>query len=77
MTRLLTTVLAGVLLALLALAALWLLGQLLQGLGGVLAGLAGLLLGLLRYLLVAGVLGGVVYFLASAWRLPRSAARRG
>ena len=68
MTRVAFFLLGVALLAVTALGALWLLGQLLAGLGAFLAGTAGVLLRLLWFLAVAGVLGGVAFFLASAWR---------
>lgn len=71
MTRLIVAVLSVVLLALLALAGVWLLGQLLTGLGALIVGVASVLGGLLKFLLAAGVVCGVVYFVASGWRRPR------
>lgn len=68
MTRVAFFLLGVALLAITALGALWLLGQLLAGLGAFLAGTAGVLLRLLWFLAVAGLLGGVAFFLASAWR---------
>ncbi|GGR84822.1 hypothetical protein GCM10008960_09800 [Deinococcus sedimenti] len=80
--------LAGVvLLAVTALAAVWLLGQLLTGLGLFIVGAAGVLGRLMWFLLITGILAGVVYFVSSAWRPsvrtplrpvtpPRPAARR-
>lgn len=68
MTRVVFFLLGVALLAVTALGALWLLGQLLAGLGAFIAGTAGVLLRLLWFLAVAGVLGGVAFFLASAWR---------
>ena len=58
------------LLAVLALAAFWLLGQLIVGVGAFLVGAVGVLAGLLKFLLVAGVLCGLVYFVTSSWRRP-------
>ncbi|MBZ9753406.1 hypothetical protein K7W42_21460 [Deinococcus sp. HMF7604] len=79
MTRLLLALAGVVLLAVTALAAVWLVGQLLTGLGAFIVGTAGVLGRLLWFLLVAGGLSGLVFFVASAWRpagrLP--AARRG
>lgn len=68
MTRMAFFLLGVALLAVTALGALWLLGQLLAGLGAFIAGTAGVLLRLLWFLAVAGLLGGVAFFLASAWR---------
>lgn len=68
MTRVVFFLLGVALLAVTALGALWLLGQLLAGLGAFIAGTAGVLLRLLWFLAVAGVLGGVAFFLAGAWR---------
>jgi predicted lipid-binding transport protein (Tim44 family) len=68
MTRLLLALAGVVLLAVTALAAVWLLGQLLTGLGLFIVGAAGVLGRLLWFLLITGVLAGVVYFVASAWR---------
>lgn len=70
MTRLIVAVLGVVLLALLALAGVWLLGQLLTGLGALIVGVASVLGGLLKFLLAASVVCGVVYFVASGWRRP-------
>lgn len=68
MTRLLLALAGVVLLAVTALAAVWLLGQLLTGLGLFIVGAAGVMGRLLWFLLITGVLAGVVYFVASAWR---------
>lgn len=68
MTRVVFFLLGVALLAVTALGALWLLGQLLAGLGAFIAGTAGVLLRLLWFLAVAGLLGGVAFFLSSAWR---------
>ncbi|MFC4455015.1 hypothetical protein [Deinococcus sonorensis] len=68
MGRLISAVVGVLLLAILALAGVWLLGQLLTGLGAFVVATAGVLGGLLKFMLVAGVLGGLVYFLASTWR---------
>ena len=68
MTRLLLALAGVLLLAVLALALVWLAGQLLAGLGVFLVGTAGVLGRLLGFLLVTGLLGGLAYFLASAWR---------
>ncbi|GGQ97005.1 hypothetical protein [Deinococcus ruber] len=72
MTRLIVAVLSVVLLALLALAGVWLLGQLLTGLGALIVGVASVLGSLLKFLLTAGVVCGVVYFVASGWRRPHA-----
>ncbi|WP_425147357.1 hypothetical protein [Deinococcus sp.] len=71
MTRLIVALVGVVVLALLALAGVWLLGELLTGLGGLIVGVASVLGGLLKFLLVGGVVCGVVYFVASSWRRPR------
>lgn len=68
MTRILLALAGVILLAVTALAAVWLLGQLLTGLGLFVVGAAGVLGRLLWFLLITGVLAGVVYFVASAWR---------
>ncbi|WP_235692550.1 hypothetical protein [Deinococcus aquaedulcis] len=68
MTRVLLALAGVVLLAVTALALVWLLGQLLTGLGIFIVGAAGVLGRLLWFLLVAGGLSGLVYFVASAWR---------
>ncbi|WP_188963846.1 hypothetical protein [Deinococcus aquiradiocola] len=70
MTRLLVALLGVVLLAILALAAVWLLGQVLGGLGAFVVAAASVLAGLLKFLLLAGVLCGAVYFVTSSWRRP-------
>lgn len=68
MTRILLALAGVILLAVTALAAVWLLGQLLTGLGLFIVGAAGVLGRLLWFLLVTGVLAATVYFVASAWR---------
>lgn len=68
MARLFSSVLVVIVAAALALAAVWLLGQLFIGLGALLAGVAGVLAGALRFLLVAGFCAGLAYFLASVYR---------
>ncbi|GAA5512139.1 hypothetical protein Dcar01_00853 [Deinococcus carri] len=75
MTRVLFALAGVVLLALTALALVWLAGQLLVGLGAFVVGLAAVLARLLRFLLLAGVLGGLAYFIASAWRPAREVRR--
>ena len=72
MARLVVALLGVVLLALLALAGVWLLGQLFIGLGAFVVGAAGVLGRLIWFLLVAGVLCSVVYFVTSSWRRPRT-----
>ena len=72
MVRFLVALLGVVLLALLALAGVWLLGQLFTGLGALVIGTAGVLGRLAWFLLVAGVLCSVVYFVTSSWRRPRT-----
>ena len=68
MSRLLLSLAGVVLLAVVALAVIWLAGQLLVGIGVLALGTAGVLLRLLWFLIVAAGLGGVVYFVANAWR---------
>ncbi len=68
MTRLLFALLGVILLAVTALALVWLAGQLLLGLGVFVVGAAGVLGRLLWYLAFTGVLAGIVFFVASAWR---------
>lgn len=68
MARLILAAIGVILLAVAALALVWLLGQLLAGLGAFVVGTAAVLGRLLGFLIVAGALGGLVYFLASAWR---------
>lgn len=68
MTRLLFALLGIILLAVTALALVWLAGQLLVGLGVFVVGAAGVLGRLLWYLAFTGVLAGIVFFVASAWR---------
>lgn len=74
MLRVLIALLGVLLLACTALALVWLAGQLLAGMGLLLVGTAGVLLRLLWFLLLAGVLGGLVFFVTNAWR-PASAGR--
>ncbi|MGM9322865.1 hypothetical protein [Deinococcus aquaticus] len=76
MTRLLLALAGVILLAVTALALVWLIGQVLVGVGVVLVGAVGVLGRLLWFLLVTGVLAGLVYFVASAWR-PALRARGG
>ncbi len=68
MTRLFVLLLGVLLLALVTLTGVWLVGQLLSGLGAFVVAAAGVLAGLLRFLLLAGGLCGVVYFVTSSWR---------
>lgn len=68
MARLILAVIGVVLLAIAALSLVWLLGQLLVGLGAFVVGTAAVLWRLLGFLIVVGALGGLAYFLASAWR---------
>ncbi|BDP41499.1 hypothetical protein DAETH_14680 [Deinococcus aetherius] len=68
MTRLLLALAGVLLLAVVALTLVWLAGQLLVGLGSFVVGTAGILGRLLGYLLGTGLLAGLAYFLASAWR---------
>ncbi|GGR50645.1 hypothetical protein GCM10008959_09900 [Deinococcus seoulensis] len=76
MTRLLLALAGVILLAVTALALVWLIGQVLVGLGAVLVGAVGVLGRLLWFLLVTGLLAGLVYFVTSAWR-PALRARGG
>ncbi|WP_230287740.1 hypothetical protein [Deinococcus sp. 12RED42] len=76
MTRLLLALAGVILLAVTALAAVWLIGQLLTGVGAFVVGAAGVLGRLLWFLLVTGLLAGLVYFVTSAWR-PALRARGG
>lgn len=68
MTRFVSSALAVVLIAALALFGVWAAGQVLQFLGVVLASLAVVLARLAWFLLLASVLGGLAYFLASVYR---------
>ena len=70
MTRVVVAVIGVLLLAVLGLAAFWLLGQLIVGVGAFLVGTAGVLAGLIKFLLLAGILCGLVYFVTSSWRRP-------
>ena len=70
MARLVVALLGVVLLALLARAGVWLLGQLFIGIGALVVGTAGVLGRLIWFLLVAGVLCSMVYFVTSSWRRP-------
>ncbi|WP_205750484.1 hypothetical protein [Deinococcus fonticola] len=71
MTRLLLGALGVILLAVVALGVMWLAGQLLVGVGVAALGTAGVLLRLLWFVIVAAGLGGVVFFVANAWRPTR------
>jgi hypothetical protein len=53
----------------------WLAGQLLALVGAFVIGTAGVLGRLLGFLLLAGGLGGLAYFVASAWRPARETRR--
>ncbi|WP_148234923.1 hypothetical protein [Deinococcus maricopensis] len=68
MARLLAYLLLIVVAAFALLALVWLVGQILTGVGLFLAGAAGVLGRTLLFLLLAALLGGVAYFLASAYR---------
>jgi hypothetical protein len=72
MSRLLLVLLSVTLLVLLALAGLWLIGQLLSGLGGFLVASALVLGGALRFAVLGALLGGLAYVLGSAWRPPNA-----
>lgn len=74
MTRLLLGFAGVILLAIVALAVIWLVGQVLVGVGGIAVGAAGVLLKVLWFLMVAALLGGLVYFVANAWRPAHQAA---
>lgn len=75
MTRWLLGAAGVALLAVVALTVLWLAGQLLVGVGGVAVSTAGVLLKLLWFLSITALLGGLVYFVASAWRPAHRPAR--
>ncbi|PYE54992.1 hypothetical protein [Deinococcus yavapaiensis] len=68
MTRLVSSALAVLLIAAFGLFAVWLAGQVLQFLGVLLTSLAVVLARLAWFLLLAAVLGGLAYFLASVYR---------
>lgn len=68
MSRVILALLGVILLAVVALALLWLLGQLMVGVGAFVVGTAAVLSRLLWFLIVTGVLSGLVYFVTSAWR---------
>ncbi|GHF31324.1 hypothetical protein GCM10017781_04480 [Deinococcus metalli] len=70
MARLLLALIGVVLLAVVALALLWLLGQVMVGVGAFVVGTAGVLSRLLWFLIFTGLLSGLVYFVTSAWRPP-------
>lgn len=74
MTRVLIALTGVVLLAITALAVVWLAGELLAGLGGFVVGASVVLWKLLWFLVLTGVLGGLVFFVTSAWR-PAPAVR--
>lgn len=75
MSRLLLALAGVVLLAVTALGLIWLVGQLLVGVGALAVGTAGVLLKLLWFLVVAGLVGGAVYFVSNAWRPAPSSAK--
>ena len=68
MSRVVLALVGVLLLAVTALALIWVLGQLLVGVGVVVVGTAGVLSRLLWFLVFTGLLSGLVYFVASAWR---------
>ena len=68
MSRVILALIGVILLAVVALALLWLLGQVMAGVGAFVVGTAGVLSRLLWFLIFTGVLSGLVYFVASAWR---------
>lgn len=68
MSRFLLGLAGIVLLAVTALALIWVAGQVLVGVGVLAVGTAGVMLRLLWFLIVAAGLGGLVYFVANAWR---------
>lgn len=75
MTRILLALAGVALLAVVALTVLWLAGQLLVGVGSVAVSTAGVMLKLLWFLSLSALLGGLVYFVASAWRPAHGPAR--
>ncbi|WP_207795321.1 hypothetical protein [Deinococcus koreensis] len=82
MARVILALVGVLLLAVTALALIWVLGQLLVGVGVVVVGTAGVLSRLLWFLVFTGLLSGLVYFVASAWRpatpgAPGGGRRRG
>lgn len=77
MARFLLALIGVVLLAVAALALIWLLGQLFHGLGLLAVGAAVVLFKLLWFLVLTGFLALLVYFVTSAWRpATRTAAQR-
>lgn len=74
MARLLLALIGVVLLAVVALGLVWLLGQLLVGMGAFVVATVGVLSRLLWYVVFTGLLAGLVYFIASAWRPARRPA---
>ena len=77
MARVILALVGVLLLAVTALALIWVLGQLLVGVGVVVVGTAGVLSRLLWFLVFTGLLSGLVYFVASAWRpAPRAAPQK-
>lgn len=77
MARFLLALVGVVLLAITALALVWLLGQVLVGVGAFVVGAAGVLSRLLWFLVFTGFLAGLVYFFTSAWRPANRAAPSG
>ncbi|MFC4425712.1 hypothetical protein [Deinococcus navajonensis] len=76
MTRVLFALAGVVLLAITALAVVWLVGELLAGLGAFVVGASVVLWKLLWFLVLAGVLGGLVFFVTSSWRPATPVANR-
>lgn len=76
MARVFLALIGVILLAVAALALVWLLGQVFQALGTLTVGVAVVLFRLLWFVLVTGAVAGLVYFVASAWR-PAPTAPRG
>ncbi|MFC4637059.1 hypothetical protein [Deinococcus hohokamensis] len=76
MTRMLFALAGVVLLAITALAVVWLVGEILAGLGAFVVGASVVLWKLLWFLILAGVLGGLVFFVTSAWRPAPPATKR-
>lgn len=73
MSRVLLFLAGVIIMALLALCIIWLAGQLALGIGLLLVGLSDIFFKLLWFCLLSGLLGGVAYFITSAWRPVRSA----
>ncbi|WP_309571651.1 methyltransferase domain-containing protein [Deinococcus sp.] len=68
MSRVFMALIGVILLAVVALALLWLLGEVMVGLGAFVVGTAAVLSRLLSFLIFTGLLSGLVYFVTSAWR---------